>query len=298
MPFIISRWRQQTPSPFLGFSSLIQEKKRPGVYPRSGNKLQTSSQYGLLEKYKQNDDYNFDGYKYSRMIFNSDGNREFPRSLNLTTTSHDGLVELVDLFPTLVDLAGLPALFPCPHDSRHVDTCTEGMSLSPLFNLLQGGSIPKVFLMQGNTKSKESLSNYVLSLYSLPKNRISKVIKTLQLDSELLHNIKIKRAAFSQYPRPGITPSVQPDSDQCHARDATVMGYSMRMLRYRYTVWLRFNGTTLTSDWSDIVAQELYDHKLDPQENHNVVGKARYAHVISSLHTQLRKGWQHVVSSL
>lgn len=288
MPFIISRWRQQTLSPFLGFSSLIQEKERPGVYPRNGNRHKSSSQYGLLEKYKQSYGYKFDGYKYSRMIFNSNGKREFPMSLNLTMTSHDGLVELVDLFPTLVDLAGLPALFPCPHDSRLVDTCTEGMSLSPLLHLLQGGSIPRVFLAQGNTTDKESLSDDVLSLYSLPQNHISK-IKTIQVDSQLLHNIKVKRAAFSQYPRPGITPSVHPDSDQCPARDATVMGYSMRTLRYRYTVWLRFNGTTLTSDWSDILAQELYDHKLDPQENHNVVGKARYAHLISSLHTQLKK---------
>ncbi|KAK4287859.1 hypothetical protein Pmani_039085 [Petrolisthes manimaculis] len=282
VPFIISHWRHHKSSPFLGFSSLIPERKKSG----------------LLENDKRKDDYRFDYYKSLGLKFNSGGNTEFPRSLDLTMTSHDGLVELVDLFPTLVDLAGLPALFSCPRESRQVDICTEGMSLSPLLHLIQGGSIPKAFLTQGKAKGKDWLPDGLLSQYPLPANHTSTILKTVQLDSHLLHGVRMKKAVFSQYPRPGITPSVNPDSDQCHAWDATVMGYSMRTLRYRYTVWFSFNGTTLMSDWSHILAQELYDHKVDPQENHNVVDKARYAHRLSYLHTQLRNGWQQAVSTL
>ncbi|XP_041362831.1 iduronate 2-sulfatase-like [Gigantopelta aegis] len=42
------------------------------------------------------------------------------------------LTEFVDLFPTLVDAAGLPPLPFCPVDSADIATCTEGMSLMPL----------------------------------------------------------------------------------------------------------------------------------------------------------------------
>lgn len=42
------------------------------------------------------------------------------------------LVEMVDLFPTLVDLAGLPPIPLCPDPDRHVKVCTQGISLLPL----------------------------------------------------------------------------------------------------------------------------------------------------------------------
>ena len=48
-------------------------------------------------------------------------------------SSTDELVELVDLFPTLVDAAGLPAIELCSEkDSRKTKLCTEGSSLMPL----------------------------------------------------------------------------------------------------------------------------------------------------------------------
>ena len=44
------------------------------------------------------------------------------------------LTEFVDLFPTLVDAAGLPSLDLCPKDSKNVKICREGTSLLPLIN--------------------------------------------------------------------------------------------------------------------------------------------------------------------
>ena len=47
--------------------------------------------------------------------------------------SSSALVELVDVFPTLVELAGLPVVPPlCPVNSSLVNLCTEGISVVPV----------------------------------------------------------------------------------------------------------------------------------------------------------------------
>lgn len=47
--------------------------------------------------------------------------------------SSSALVELVDVFPTLVELAGLPFVPPlCPVNSSLVKLCTEGISVVPV----------------------------------------------------------------------------------------------------------------------------------------------------------------------
>ena len=43
------------------------------------------------------------------------------------------LVELVDIFPTLVEAAGFDSLEVCPKSSHGIELCTEGSSLMPLF---------------------------------------------------------------------------------------------------------------------------------------------------------------------
>ncbi len=74
-----------------------------------------------------------------------------------------------------------------------------------------------------------------------------------------------KQAAFSQYPRGG-----------------SVMGYSMRTSRYRYTQWIRAGGT--------LEAVELYDHQNDSQENHNLAVRAEHQDLLQKLNQQLQHG--------
>jgi len=76
-----------------------------------------------------------------------------------------------------------------------------------------------------------------------------------------------KRAAFSQYPRPG-----------------KIMGYSMRTDRWRYTRWI--NRTTKKT-----VAVELYDHQSDPDENVNVAKKQANREVLNKLATMMDADW-------
>ena len=76
----------------------------------------------------------------------------------------------------------------------------------------------------------------------------------------ILENPKVegKGFALTQHCRPAYPPA---------GEDPDVMGYSLRVDRYRYTEWRDFDsGVTL--------AQELYDHETDPHETVNVFGTA------------------------
>lgn len=107
----------------------------------------------------------------------------------------NSIVELIDVFPTLVDVAGLPSLQKCENlrdYDEESETCTEGKSL------------------HGE-------------------------MKTL---IESAH----EQVAFSQFPRPGPTPTKSPDSDQPKLREIKIMGYSIRTKQFRYTAWIKFNN--------------------------------------------------------
>ena len=136
-------------------------------------------------------------------------------------TTHK-LVELVDIFPTLVEAAGFPSLDTCPNDSHGVLLCTEGSSLLPLFE---------------DPKSNEW-----------------------------------KDSVFWQYPRD--LPSGFPKGLNFTEDDLpTKMGYTIRMVGYRYTEWVHIKhltGLRYEPQWDNPADhEELYDLKIDPQENVN-----------------------------
>ncbi|GAB4139107.1 MAG: sulfatase [Thermogutta sp.] len=79
-----------------------------------------------------------------------------------------------------------------------------------------------------------------------------------------------KKAAFSQYPR------------------GSVMGYSMRTERFRYTEWQPRNG-------GPPVAVELYDHDADPREDVNLADEPDFRSIRRELSEQLKAGWQAAV---
>lgn len=79
-----------------------------------------------------------------------------------------------------------------------------------------------------------------------------------------------KAAAFSQYPR------------------GSVMGYSMRTARFRYTEWRPRRG-------DQPVGVELYDHEADPQENVNLAEEPEFSAIRRRLSEQLEAGWQAAV---
>jgi len=73
-----------------------------------------------------------------------------------------------------------------------------------------------------------------------------------------------QESALSQYPRGN-----------------DIMGYSLRTDRYRFTRWLKSDGT--------VVATELYDLQKDPNSTKNVVAERAYKTEIPKLEAQLSK---------
>lgn len=90
----------------------------------------------------------------------------------------DVITELIDIFPTVVDLAALPTIKPCTNGTFKQHTCTEGKSLLPFF-------IEKsedVLLLNNSIDSKY----FAISQYPRPSQ-----YPTSGSDRPRLHQIKI-----------------------------------------------------------------------------------------------------------
>nr|CAD7463477.1 unnamed protein product [Timema tahoe] len=169
--------------------------------------------------------------------------------------SSHALVELVDIFPTLVELAELPGGVPplCPDNSSSVTLCTEGISLVPLIQ-------QEIASMHQENQAKVSTPQW-------------------------------KSGVFSQYPRPGVYPTYKPNSDKPRLKDIRIMGYTLRTQRHKYTEWVHFDDNK--ADWSQVIARELYDHKLDSGEDLNLADRPQFAKLMGRLSQQLRAGWRY-----
>jgi len=129
----------------------------------------------------------------------------------------EGLVELVDLYPTVCDLAGID-----------IPSNMEGASLKPLL--------------------EDPRRDW-------------------------------KSAVFSQYHQ---RPKVTTDGGR-------YMGYSMVTARYHYVEWRTWDDDLKQA--SELVAQELYDNRADPDENLNIAGLEQHQQLLAQLAEQLRAGW-------
>ena len=78
-----------------------------------------------------------------------------------------------------------------------------------------------------------------------------------------------KKAAFSQYLRPGKPP---------------IMGHSIRTGKWRYTEW--------HDPKQNLVGTELYDETNDPAENTNIAGDPAHAERVKQMAEQLNAGWK------
>ncbi|PSN43846.1 Iduronate 2-sulfatase [Blattella germanica] len=85
------------------------------------------AEHGEWAKYS-----NFDIALRVPFILHVPGLTNVGKTYNAAFASTDVLVELVDLLPSLADLAGLSKVPLCPQNSTHILLCTEGTSIAPL----------------------------------------------------------------------------------------------------------------------------------------------------------------------
>ncbi|KAH9507789.1 hypothetical protein Btru_052863 [Bulinus truncatus] len=200
------------------------------------------------------------------------------------------LVELVDLFPTLADVAGLPAVPLCPKDPFSIWLCTEGTSLLPLIKNITGhhdkvnhevsfSGLSKIHLSEDDSRPQSN--HEVIKQYGEKCNNSFR---------PAIMGHEWKKAVFSQYPRPSVLP--RQDSDKPHLKDIRIMGYSMWTSDFHYTEWVGFIPTNYTVNWSDIYGVELYIRSLDPLEINNMALFKRCAALVEHLSNQLHKGWR------
>ena len=85
-------------------------------------------------------------------------------------------------------------------------------------------------------------------------------------------NADVRSAAFSQYPRT--------------VDGRNLMGYTMRTATHRLTRWVH------RDDPSKVDAVELYDERIDPQENLNIAADPKNAELLEQLTAQWMAGWR------
>ncbi|TRY83906.1 hypothetical protein DNTS_014654 [Danionella cerebrum] len=145
------------------------------------------------------------------------------------------MVELVDVFPTLCSLAGLPRVHHCPMPSFNIELCTEGSSFAQLF-------------------------------FSPERD------------------LNPERYSYSQYPRP--SERIQENSDLPDLQDIRIMGYSIRSVDYRYTVWVSFDPVLCQPNMTEVHAGELYLLAEDPWQDNNVYEEMELSTAFRKIRTQ------------
>ncbi|WP_420400461.1 sulfatase [Flagellimonas sp.] len=147
-------------------------------------------------------------------------------------TKTDALVELVDMYPTICDLAGV-------NIPEHV----EGQSFKPL-------------LTDPNRKWKDAVFMQFPSpaLREWAANPLSKGMRETSF-GRLIEDVENR------------IKNQQGDKWERDLFENRLMGYSMRTEDYRFTLWKDY-----TDPKAEPIFFELYDHRKDPHETVNIAG--------------------------
>ena len=200
-------------------------------------------------------------------------------------------VELIDIFPTINDLLA------APYSKKQI------FGDDVKFTRLQGKSLAPIIL--GNK----------FRVRAGPTN--NKVIYNGDLMPSLNHTFALSQAwrcakKHLAYKDPRSTPGVPQNMvqwDSCSVNtvdvgsEVSLMGYSMRTLDFRYTMYIPFLRPHRLPVWDDaIFAEELYDHRGDKgkdnfrKETLNLATNEKYSDIIEKHRLQLRDFlWNNVV---
>ena len=145
----------------------------------------------------------------------------------------DALVELVDMYPTLCGLAGLPS-------PEHL----EGTSFAPLLKNPDQPWEAAAFSQFPNPALREWAANPLQP--SMRETFFGPLIEEVESRIKDQQKEKWDRNLFEN----------------------DLMGYTMRTNQYRLVLWKNVKDSA-----ADPIAIELYDHKSDPHETKNIAGR-------------------------
>lgn len=170
----------------------------------------------------------------------------------------ENIVELIDLFPTVVDLAKLPPVSDC--ESTKTKTCSEGKSF---YKLLLG--------------SKSSKHKYAISQYPRPGEYPTEFPNS---DKPKLRDIKIMgysvRTKNFRY-------TLWIKFNPRNFKKGRPFLASFFFINYIALICILF------IDWNTIYGEELYDHRLDPKENMNLSDRPEFDNIKNKLRKILIK---------
>jgi len=147
----------------------------------------------------------------------------------------DALVELIDMYPTLCDLAGL-----------EIPDHIEGTSFAPLVSNPNRPCKRAAFSQYPNPALREWAANPLSQ--GVRETFFGPLIE------------EVEQRIIDQ----------QGDTWNRHFFENDLMGYAMRTDRYRFVVWKDYK----TPDRKPIF-YELFDHNRDPDETRNIAGENR-----------------------
>lgn len=172
------------------------------------------------------------------------------------------LSELVDLYPTLAELAGIG--LPAGDEGAHLG----GTSLVPVFHNTSA-SVKEVALSQF-PRCWQNNTDFVPNKLNGPGD-------------ELNHTASLMAMSDCHWTRRG---------------GIDFMGYAIRTDTHRFVEWFVWDGEKLAPKWDEVHARELYDHSqvsqyddsyLDQTENENLAEDASQAGLVSKLSALLRR---------
>lgn len=158
-----------------------------------------------------------------------------------------GLVEFVDIYPTLCELTGLP-----------VPAHLAGKSFAPLLSNPELPGKPAAFSQFPTPALREWAARPLTP--EMKKTFFGPLIAQVEQKLREEHGARYNQEIFENY----------------------VMGYSMRTDQYRLTIWV-----DKRTPEKEPYAIELYDHSVDSRESDNVAAKPENAALVASLREQL-----------
>lgn len=126
----------------------------------------------------------------------------------------DAFAELVDLFPTVVELAGLPALALCPENSLKTKVCREGVSLAPLIQSH----------VRGDNKNDTNVKTCTISQYPRPSDKPQKhsILPSLNIIKIMGYSMRTSEYRYAEWVGFNHT-SFQMDWNDVHARELYIL---------------------------------------------------------------------------